>query len=207
MKIYEFNEALIQHYTNPRAPNVIILLLIADTPKDLCVKNFIKEINSIKKEYENIFIVTYPKVSSSNFGDLTVGSKNFSTRTRTLSVKVSRSEPDGLYPLLTEYIYFAFCFSSRIIFSIIYRQQSSKWFDELLNKIEDTQNKQSIQFSPSTILALYIRRKFFVSYRSIYSNNNNQSNSILTFSDWIDLLFNGNFREPISITEWPMKFH
>jgi hypothetical protein len=73
MKIYEFNESLIQHYTNPRAPNVIILLLIADTPKDLCVKNFIKEINSIKKEYENIFIVTSPKVSSSNFCDLTVG--------------------------------------------------------------------------------------------------------------------------------------
>jgi len=51
MKIYEFNESLIQYYTDPRAPNVIILLLIADTPKDLCVKNFKQEINSIKKEY------------------------------------------------------------------------------------------------------------------------------------------------------------
>jgi len=106
------------------------------------------------------------------------------------------------------YIYFSF--SSRWIFSILCRQQSSKWLDELLNNIEDTQNKQSIQFPPSTILALYIRRKFFVSYRSIYSNNNvltNQSNSTLTFSDWIDLLFNGNFREQIPITEWPMEFH
>jgi len=97
-----------------------------------------------------------------------------------------------------------------MIFSIIFRQQSSQWLDELLNKLEDTQNKQSIEFSPSNILALYIRRKYFVSYRSIYSNNNvltNQSNSTLTLSDWIDLLFNGNFRKPIRITEWPMKFH
>jgi len=52
MKIYEFNESLIQYYTNPKAPNVIILLLIADTSKDLCVKNFKQEINSLKKEYE-----------------------------------------------------------------------------------------------------------------------------------------------------------
>jgi hypothetical protein len=91
-----------------------------------------------------------------------------------------------------------------MVYSILYRQRSSKWLDELSNKIED---KQTIQLIPSTILALYIRRKYFVSY----SNNHNQltdSSSLkLTFLDWIDLLLNGNFRDSIKITDWPMKFH
>ncbi|CAF3701786.1 unnamed protein product [Rotaria sordida] len=141
IKICEFNEALLQQYTNPGASNVIILVLIADTPEDLCVKDFIREINLIK--------------------------------------------------------------DSHMIFSILYRQQSMKWLNELSKKI---QNQQSIKFFSSNVLALYIRRKFFVSYESI-SNNNEQSNQTLTFLDWIDLLFNGNFREPITITEWPMKFN
>jgi hypothetical protein len=91
-----------------------------------------------------------------------------------------------------------------MVYSILFRQQSSKWLDELLNKIEDNQNKQTIQLVPSTILALYIKRKFFVSY----SNNDQQlTDSTLTLLDWIDLLLNGNFREQIRITDWPMKFH
>ncbi|CAF4253007.1 unnamed protein product, partial [Rotaria sp. Silwood2] len=144
-KIYEFNESLIQRYINPSASNVIILLLIAETPNDSCVKHFIRKINAIKE--------------------------------------------------------------SHMIFSILYRQQSIEWLNELSNNIQDNQYKQSIQFIPSTVLALYIRRKFFVSYSSICNNNNEQLNQTLTFSDWIDLLFNGNFREPITITEWPMKFN
>jgi hypothetical protein len=86
-----------------------------------------------------------------------------------------------------------------MIYSVLYLDQSSEWLNELRNKIKDNQNKQSIQFSRSTVLALYIRRKFFVSYSS--------TEQPLTFSDWIDLLFNGTFRDPINITEWPMKFH
>ncbi|CAF3708770.1 unnamed protein product [Rotaria sp. Silwood1] len=92
-----------------------------------------------------------------------------------------------------------------MIFSILYRQQSIQWLDKLSNNIQDNQKQQLIQFFPSTVLALYIRRKFFVSYWPI-CNNNEQSEKILTFSDWIDLLFNGNFRDPITVTEWPMKF-
>lgn len=101
---------------------------------------------------------------------------------------------------------------------MLYREQSSKWLDKLVKKIDDNQNKESIQFPPSTVLALYIRRKFFVSYAPIRDNTDeladesgaflatNQS-STLTFSDWIDLLLNGNFRNPISVKEWPMRFH
>jgi hypothetical protein len=87
-----------------------------------------------------------------------------------------------------------------MIFAILYRDKSSKWLNELLNNIEDNENKHLIKFFSSTILALYIKRKFFVSYSP-------QSSTILTFSDWIDLLFNGNFRQPINITQWPMIFH
>jgi hypothetical protein len=102
-----------------------------------------------------------------------------------------------------------------MIYSILYREQSPKWLDKLAKKIEDNQNKQ---FLPSTVLALYIRRKFFVSYWPIRDNNDELSDqsgallatdqsSTLTFSDWIDLLLNGNFRNPTSVKEWPMKFH
>jgi hypothetical protein len=49
MKIHEFNESLLQRYTNPGASNVIILLLLADTPEDLSVQNFKREIHSLKK--------------------------------------------------------------------------------------------------------------------------------------------------------------
>lgn len=81
-------------------------------------------------------------------------------------------------------------------FSILYRENSSKWLDELSKQIQD---KQSNEFSSSTILALYIRRKFFVTYQP-------ESSSTLTFPDWIDLLLEGTFREQINITEWPMNF-
>lgn len=56
MKIYEFNEPFLKHYTNPDASNVIILVLIADTRTDLCVKKFKKDINSIPKEYFIFFL-------------------------------------------------------------------------------------------------------------------------------------------------------
>lgn len=96
-----------------------------------------------------------------------------------------------------------------MIFSVLYRQQSSKWLDELSDKIQDNQIKQSIRFSSSTVLALYIKRKYFVSFGQICNNNNTnqQSDQKLTFLAWIDLLFDGTIREPISITEWPMIFH
>lgn len=80
-------------------------------------------------------------------------------------------------------------------FSILYRENSTKWLDELTNKIKD---EQIIELSSSTILALYIKRNYFVTYKT--------ESSILTFSDWIDLLYNGTFREPIHVIEWPMKF-
>ncbi|UJR21837.1 hypothetical protein I4U23_024911 [Adineta vaga] len=147
IQVQEFNEDLLRHYKNPGAANSIILLLIADTPKDLCVKFFKEKINLIK--------------------------------------------------------------GSHMVYSILYRQQSSQWLNELSNNIQD---KQSSQFLPSTVLALYIRRKFFVSYGPLdddYNNSNErcqQSSSKLTFSDWIDLLFDGTFREPIHVIDWPMKF-
>jgi hypothetical protein len=49
IQVHDFNECLLQHYINPGTPNIIILILIADTPKDLCVENFIREINLIKE--------------------------------------------------------------------------------------------------------------------------------------------------------------
>ncbi|CAF0956307.1 unnamed protein product [Adineta steineri] len=150
--IHDFDESLLERYMKPGASNVIILLLIADTPNDQCVEDFKQKIRLIK--------------------------------------------------------------DSRMVFSILYRrQQSSIWLNELSNNIE---NKQSIRFRSSTVLALYIRRKFFVSYWPIDNdddNNNSNSNEIvgessskLTFSNWIDLLFDGNFRDPNNITKWPIKF-
>ncbi len=45
----EFNQTLLQRYTNPGSTNVIIILLIADTPNDPCILQFTKHINSIKE--------------------------------------------------------------------------------------------------------------------------------------------------------------
>ena len=84
-----------------------------------------------------------------------------------------------------------------MVFSILFLEKSSKWLDELREKMT---NDKSIDLIPSTILALYIRRNYFVCYST------NTSASTLTFSDWIDLLLEGNFREQISITEWPKNF-
>jgi hypothetical protein len=120
-----------------------------------------------------------------------------------------------------------------MIFAVLYREHSLRWLNELCANIEDDQNRQSIRFTPSTVLALYIRRKFFVPYWSLLNNDelsdetgafigmdNHQCRSSstsstdsiasttdsLSFSDWIDLLFDGNIRRPISIKEWPMRF-
>ena len=96
-----------------------------------------------------------------------------------------------------------------MVYSILYRQRSSQWLNELSKNILD---KQSSQFLPSTVLALYIRRNFFVSYGQLNDdcNNSNEScehlSSKLTFSDWIDLLLSGTFRQQINVTDWPTKF-
>lgn len=121
-----------------------------------------------------------------------------------------------------------------MISAVLYRENSSRWLEELYANIEDDQNKQLVKFKSSTVLALYIRRKFFVPYWSLSNNDeisdengafigmdNHQYRSSSTsstdsissttdsisFSDWIDLLFDGSIRAPISITEWPMIFH
>ncbi len=121
-----------------------------------------------------------------------------------------------------------------MIFSVLYREHSSRWLNELYENIEDDNNRQLVRFISSTVLALYIRRKFFVPYWSLITNDEgtdetgaflgmdnhhyrssstSSTDSIastidsLSFSDWIDLLFDGNIRTHISITEWPMKFH
>ena len=121
-----------------------------------------------------------------------------------------------------------------MIFTVLYRQTSPQWLNELYRHIEDDHNRQLVRFVSSTVLALYIRRKFFVPYWSLITNDettdesgaflgmdnhrNHRSSSIsstdsiasttdsLSFSDWIDLLFDGNIRAHISISEWPMRF-
>lgn len=121
-----------------------------------------------------------------------------------------------------------------MIFAVLYRDKSSRWLEELYTNIEDDQNRQLVRFVSSTVLALYIRRKFFVPYWSLLSNDEicddsgafigmdnhhyrssstSSTDSLasttdsLSFTDWIDLLFDGNIRTPIVITEWPMRFH
>ncbi|UJR27849.1 hypothetical protein I4U23_009114 [Adineta vaga] len=176
-KLKEFNESLIQHYLTPGVPNVIVLLLIADSIDDSCIAHFNRQINLIH--------------------------------------------------------------DSRMIFAVLYRDRSPKWLKELSNNIEDDQNRRTVRFISSTVLALYIRRKFFVPYWSLSNNNEeipdetgaflgldnhnhrrrhyrssstSSTDSIasttdsLSFSDWIDLLFDGNIRRPISVTDWPMIF-
>jgi hypothetical protein len=49
IKLTEFDETLLQRYTNPGASNVIILLLIANTPNDPCISYFKKQISLIKE--------------------------------------------------------------------------------------------------------------------------------------------------------------
>jgi hypothetical protein len=120
-----------------------------------------------------------------------------------------------------------------MIFAVLYREHSLRWLNELYANIEDDQNRQLVRFISSTVLALYIRRKFFVPYWSLLNNDeisdetgafigmdNHHCRSSstsstdskasttdsLSFSDWIDLLFDGNIRTPISVTEWPMIF-
>lgn len=93
-------------------------------------------------------------------------------------------------------------FSSRIVFSVLTLQQSSQWLDKLS---QQTKQNPAVDFLPSTVLALYLRRKFFVSYSK--QPPADQSPSRLTFLDWLDLLLNGTFREPMAITEWPTNFH
>ena len=121
-----------------------------------------------------------------------------------------------------------------MIYAVLYRENSSRWIKELYNNIEDDQNRKLVKFNSSTVLALYIRRNFFVPYGSLSNNDEisdengafigmdnhhyrasstSSTDSLasttdsLSFSDWIDLLLDGNLRKPISITEWPMIFH
>lgn len=123
-----------------------------------------------------------------------------------------------------------------MIFTVLYRKYSPRWLNELYANIEHDQNRQLVRFDTSTVLALYIKRKFFVPYGRLVNKNDNDeildeagafigmdnhhyrssstsstdstTSSIdsLTFSDWIDLLLDGNIRTPISVQEWPMIF-
>ncbi|CAF1360475.1 unnamed protein product [Adineta steineri] len=47
--IHDFNESLLERYMKPGASNIIILLLIADTPNDQCVEDFKQKIRLIKE--------------------------------------------------------------------------------------------------------------------------------------------------------------
>ena len=122
--------------------------------------------------------------------------------------------------------------SSRMVFAVLYRQHSPRWLNELYENIESDQTTPRIRCLPSTVLALYLRRRFFVPYWSLTnheeltdesgaflgmdhqhrSSSSSSTDSIasttdsLSFSDWIDLLLDGNIRTPVSITEWPMIF-
>lgn len=128
----------------------------------------------------------------------------------------SQWKSNRLFFFLFERRKWSCCFSSRFVFSILFREQSSQWLDELTNQLPET---SSIDFSSSTVLALYIRRKFFVVFSPSKKQNNDQeqqqqqqadqstTTTTLTFFDWIDLLLNGNFREPINLRDWPEKFH
>lgn len=49
IKLPEFDQAFLQHYMDPTAPNVILLLLIAETPTDPCIVHFNRQINLIKE--------------------------------------------------------------------------------------------------------------------------------------------------------------
>ena len=120
-----------------------------------------------------------------------------------------------------------------MVFAILYRKHSSRWLNQLYENIEIDQNKSIVRWTSSTVLALYIRRKFFVPYWSLtnheelsdekggflgldqhqYRSSSISSNDSLTsssesvtFMDWIDLLFDGTIRSPISVKEWPMNF-
>lgn len=122
-----------------------------------------------------------------------------------------------------------------MIFAVLYRDRHAHWLDDLYSKIEDDQNRHLVRFRSSTVLALYIRRKFFVPFWSLSNNEEHNDDNLgaflgldnrrhyrssstssidslasstesLSFADWIDLLFDGNIRTPISLTEWPMIF-
>lgn len=49
IKIAEFDQLFLQHYISPGAPNMIILLLIADKPNDSCIGHFQRQISAIKE--------------------------------------------------------------------------------------------------------------------------------------------------------------
>ena len=49
IKLPEFDRTFLQHYMDPTAPNVIILLLIAETQTDPCIVHFNRQINLIKE--------------------------------------------------------------------------------------------------------------------------------------------------------------
>jgi hypothetical protein len=119
-----------------------------------------------------------------------------------------------------------------MVFAVLYREHSSSWLKQLYANIEADQTSPVLSCTSSTVLALYIRRKFFVPYWSLINHDEatdesgafigmdhsvyrssltSSTDSIasttesLSFMDWIDLLFDGSIRTPISITEWPMN--
>lgn len=120
-----------------------------------------------------------------------------------------------------------------MVFAVLYQEKSVRWLNELFEKIESDQKTPKARCGPSTVLALYIRRKFFVPYWSLINSDDHHvdetgaylgmdhhyrssstsstdsctSNSdSLSFMDWIDQLLDGSIRRSISISEWPMTF-
>lgn len=123
-----------------------------------------------------------------------------------------------------------------MISAVLYRDRYSRWLDELHGNIEDEQNRRLVCFRSSTVLALYIRQKFFVPFWSLLNNdqreNDENSGAFLgldhqqhyrssstssndslgssvepsSFADWLDLLFDDIIRTPISLTDWPIRF-
>lgn len=48
-ELHTFNEKFLEHYLNPGAPNVIILLLIANTHDDPCIGYFHRQVSLIRE--------------------------------------------------------------------------------------------------------------------------------------------------------------
>ncbi|CAF1627137.1 unnamed protein product, partial [Didymodactylos carnosus] len=55
---------------------------------------------------------------------------------------------------------------SRLVYTILYRSHSPIWLDLLRENIEDSNYRNLMTFAQSTVIALYLRRRYFVPYLS-----------------------------------------
>ncbi|CAF0739988.1 unnamed protein product, partial [Didymodactylos carnosus] len=53
---------------------------------------------------------------------------------------------------------------SRLVYAILYRSHSSIWLDQLRENIKDSNSRKIMTFPQSTVIALYLRRNYFVPY-------------------------------------------